>query len=82
MSFYYILMLASFIFLGGSAVYALYWAVSQGEFTKMEQGAEVIFDQGEPVGEVTDLFPGVNLKEQEEKRLAKKQRRMRNVEYV
>lgn len=72
MSFYYILMLGSLILLGGSAVYALYWAASHGQFSRMDQGAEIIFDSGEPVGKITDVFPGVDLKKEQEKRLAKK----------
>ncbi len=65
-------MLGSLIFLGGSAVYALYWAASHGQFKKMDQGAKIIFDSGEPVGKVTDQFPGVDMKKKEEQRLAKR----------
>lgn len=64
MVFYYMLMIISLVILGGSAVYALYWAASHGQFRRMEEGAKVIFDAGEPVGKVTDVFPGTNLEKE------------------
>ena len=41
-----------------SGVYALYWAVKTGQFNRLEQDAKTIFDAEEPVGQVTDHFPG------------------------
>jgi len=40
-----------------SAVYALWWASKTGQFQKLEEGAKVIFDKDEPIGEQTDFFP-------------------------
>lgn len=71
MAIFYGLLLASMILLGGSAVYALYWAAQDGQFTNMEDGSKVIFDPGEPEGEITDAFPGVDVKRE----IARKQAR-------
>lgn len=43
--------------LGASAVLALVWAISSGQFRSFRAGAESIFDEEEPIGEVTDHFP-------------------------
>ncbi len=40
-----------------SAIAALYWAASHGEFDNLEDKSRVIFGDDEPVGEVTDAFP-------------------------
>jgi nitrogen fixation-related uncharacterized protein len=37
-----------------SAVYALYWASKKGQLSNLEEGAKVIFDEEEPLGEPTD----------------------------
>jgi len=42
----------------GSAVYALYWSSKKGQLRDLEKGALSIFDENEPVGQPTDLFPG------------------------
>ena len=39
------------------AVYALYWAAKNGQFEQFETGAKAIFDEEEPEGTVTDIFP-------------------------
>jgi nitrogen fixation-related uncharacterized protein len=62
MAIFYGLLLASMILLGGSAVYALYWAAEDGQFSKMEDGSKIIFDAEEPEGNITDAFPGVDVK--------------------
>lgn len=54
MNFAYILIFGSMLVLGGSALFALYWAAKNGQFSDMKKGAKVIFDKDEPVGEVTD----------------------------
>lgn len=51
----YILIFGSTAILGASAVLALYWAATNGQFRDMKAGAEVIFDRDEPVGAPTDL---------------------------
>jgi len=40
--------------LAGSAVVALICAVRNGQFAHMREGAEVIFDKDEPIGQPTD----------------------------
>ena len=52
-----ILILGGFIVLTGSAVLAFAWAARNGQFRNLEKGAEVIFDEDEPVGVTTDQFP-------------------------
>lgn len=43
---------------GLTAVYGLVWAVRTGQFERFADGAASIFDEDEPVGVVTDAFPG------------------------
>jgi cbb3-type cytochrome oxidase maturation protein len=43
---------------GGAAVLALGWAFRSGQFEDFQRGAVSIFDADEPVGEMTDGFPG------------------------
>ncbi|MCX6613870.1 MAG: hypothetical protein NTW74_23865 [Acidobacteria bacterium] len=43
---------------GVTMVWLLAWAIKQGEFKNLRQGARSIFDDEEPVGMVTDYFPG------------------------
>ena len=53
----YFVIWATAILLAISAVWALVWAIRTGQFQDLHQGATVIFDEDEPVGKVTDLFP-------------------------
>jgi hypothetical protein len=39
-------------------VWLLAWAIKRGEFTNLRDGSRMIFDDGEPIGEITDRFPG------------------------
>lgn len=41
-----------------TAIWALAWAVQSGQFRDFRAGAASIFDDEEPVGRVTDCFPG------------------------
>lgn len=41
----------------GTAVYALYWSSRHGQLRDFERGAVSIFDDEEPVGQMTDRFP-------------------------
>jgi len=43
---------------GLTAVYGLVWAVRSGQMRHFGAGATSIFDDDEPVGEMTDEFPG------------------------
>ena len=36
---------------------ALHWAHKNGQFSNLDNGASSIFDDDEPMGEVTDQFP-------------------------
>jgi hypothetical protein len=40
-----------------SAVLALVWSINNGQLRNLEKGSLVIFDAGEPVGQMTDAFP-------------------------
>ena len=40
-----------------AAALALHWAHKHGQLTNLEKGAQSIFDEDEPMGEVTDAFP-------------------------
>lgn len=46
---------ACLFFLGASAV--LFWAHKHGQLSDLEKGARSIFDDDEPMGEVSDQFP-------------------------
>lgn len=46
---------ASLFFLGASA--ALFWAHKHGQLSDLEKGSKSIFDEDEPMGEVSDQFP-------------------------
>ena len=43
--------------ISGTAVYALYWSSKHGQLRDFERGAASIFDEHEPVGQMTDHFP-------------------------
>jgi nitrogen fixation-related uncharacterized protein len=53
--------------LGLSAVGALVWALHTGQLRDFDEGATSIFDDEEPIGEMTDAFPGED-RSSEEKR--------------
>ena len=57
MSAYAIILLSSFVFLTGSALLALRWALRNGQFEHAERAALLIFNEEEPVGQLTDRFP-------------------------
>ncbi|QDU60876.1 hypothetical protein Pan216_17290 [Planctomycetes bacterium Pan216] len=46
------------ILFGVTVVAAFVWAIRTHQFQKFQQGAVSIFDPDEPVGEMTDGFPG------------------------
>jgi hypothetical protein len=58
MSFYYVLIVSGFVFLTSTALLALNWAIRRGEFRNLSKAALLIFDEEEPVGKMTDFFPG------------------------
>ncbi len=58
MTFVYILMWSCMVLAGASAIFALLWAIKTGQMSNLNRGAASIFDDEEPVGMVTDSFPG------------------------
>ena len=40
-----------------AAALALHWAHKNGQFSNLDKGARSIFDDDEPLGQVTDSFP-------------------------
>jgi len=50
--------IGSIVLFGGTAVLAMGWAFRNGQFDNFQQGSLSIFGPDEPVGEVTDEFPG------------------------
>jgi nitrogen fixation-related uncharacterized protein len=43
-----------------SAIYGLYWATKKGQLQNLEEGAKVIFDDEEPIGQPTDQLLNQN----------------------
>lgn len=39
-------------------VWAFAWALRSGQFDSLSAGAQTLFDEEEPIGEMTDSFPG------------------------
>jgi cbb3-type cytochrome oxidase maturation protein len=52
-----LLLTGGLVFLCGSALGAVYWALRSGQFEDLKSAAATIFDDGEPVGLATDKFP-------------------------
>lgn len=55
----YLILGFSLVAFGAMAVTALVWAARAGQFENFKAGSESIFDSGEPIGEPTDVFPGM-----------------------
>ncbi len=58
MTFVYLLIWGTWIAFGISTVWALSWAVRQGHLSNFDDAARSIFDEEEPIGQMTDFFPG------------------------
>ncbi len=58
MAVFYVLVWGFAALCGLSAVYGLVWAVRNGQVRDFARGAASIFDDDEPIGEMTDRFPG------------------------
>jgi nitrogen fixation-related uncharacterized protein len=52
--FLYFVALPMAMLVVASAVYGLYWASKKGQLQNLEDGAKVIFDDEEPLGQPTD----------------------------
>ena len=48
------------LFAGVTMVWLLAWAIKRGEFENLRESSRMIFDQAEPIGVVTDHFPGAS----------------------
>ena len=57
MIFTYGLIWGSWVVFGLVTLWALAWALRTGQFRRLDKGARVIFDEEEPIGEMTDHFP-------------------------
>ncbi len=57
-SAYYILVFSVLILFALSVLGGMWWAIRRGEMKRVARGAYSIFDDDEPVGEMTDAFPG------------------------
>jgi cbb3-type cytochrome oxidase maturation protein len=55
---YYAVVFGSVGLFGLAAVLAFRWAFRSGQFENFQRGSRAIFDPDEPIGEVTDRFPG------------------------
>jgi len=55
---YIVIMVGSFVLLTGSALLALRWALRTGQLRNSDKAALLVFNEEEPVGEMTDHFPG------------------------
>ena len=55
---YYLLVFGVISLFAGSVIWALWWALRGGQLSNFQRGAASIFDDDEPIGQVTDSFPG------------------------
>ena len=58
MTLAYILIFGTIALLSITVVVVFAWAIRTGQFADFQQGATSIFDDDEPLGEMTDWFPG------------------------
>lgn len=57
--FFVFIFIWSFALIAGiTMVWLLAWAIKRGEFQNLREGSRMIFDDDEPIGRVTDHFPG------------------------
>jgi cbb3-type cytochrome oxidase maturation protein len=54
----YLLIFGTIALLSITVVVVFAWAIRTGQFADFQQGATSIFDEDEPLGEMTDWFPG------------------------
>lgn len=58
MGWVYLLIWGTWIVFGVSTVWALSWAARHSHLSDFDGAARSIFDKEEPVGQMTDYFPG------------------------
>ena len=66
MMIYFLFLISSFVFLTSSALFFLYWAIRNGEFSNSKKLSLQIFDEEEPVGRLGDRFPGLAVTESDD----------------
>ena len=66
MTIYYVFVIGVVILFSASVIWALWWALSGGQFSNFARGASSIFDEEEPEGMVTDAFPEARRNERQE----------------
>ena len=54
---YYLLVFGAISLFAGSVIWALWWALRGGQLSNFQRGAASIFDDDEPIGQMTDAFP-------------------------
>jgi cbb3-type cytochrome oxidase maturation protein len=57
MNYAYVLIFGTIALLGVTVVAVFAWAIRTGQFSDFQRGATSIFDEDEPLGEMTDWFP-------------------------
>ena len=62
MTVIWILFVCSIVLLPCLALLAMRWAIRHGEFQNLQKQALSIFDEEEPLGRMTDHFPGASEK--------------------
>lgn len=60
MFFVFVFIWSFAVLAGATTIWVLSWAIKNGEFRDLRAGARSIFDDEEPIGKVTDFFPGEN----------------------
>ena len=63
MTLVYGLIWGSWVLFGVVTIWALGWAVRTGQFNQLDHGASTLFDEEEPIGRMTDTFPGIDPEE-------------------
>ena len=56
----YCFIMGIIIIFSAGALAAFYWAARSGQFKQVGEGAASIFNEEEPIGKITDSFPGEN----------------------
>ena len=57
MTLAYLLIFGTIALLSVTVIALFAWAIRNGQFSDFQQGATSIFDDDEPLGEMTDWFP-------------------------
>ena len=58
MSIGFFLYIGGTLLLSGSALIAFCWVIKNGQLNKLHEASQIIFDKDEPIGAITDHFPG------------------------